>query len=64
MVPVRDGVHLQTVYLAPLDQKEPLPILLLPMAYGAPENDQNLQKSPRFSRNSPPTTSETVETRV
>ena len=48
MVPVRDGVHLQTVYFIPLDQKEPLPILLLRTPYGVPENDQGLQKSPAF----------------
>lgn len=29
MIPMRDGVHLQTVILAPSDQKAPLPILFL-----------------------------------
>src|SRR5689334_23204383 len=48
MVPVRDGVHLQTVYFIPLDQKEPLPILLLRTPYGVPDNDQRLQTSPAF----------------
>ena len=27
MIPMRDGVHLQTVILAPSEQKAPLPIL-------------------------------------
>jgi putative CocE/NonD family hydrolase len=37
MVPVRDGVHLQTVILAPVDQKGPLPILFRRTPYGVPE---------------------------
>jgi uncharacterized protein len=36
MVPVRDGVHLQTVILAPIDQKGPLPILFRRTPYGVP----------------------------
>src|SRR6185436_15931120 len=36
MVPMRDGVHLQTVILAPSDQKEPLPILFRRTPYGVP----------------------------
>jgi putative CocE/NonD family hydrolase len=36
MVPVRDGVHLQTVILTPVDQKGPLPILLRRTPYGVP----------------------------
>src|SRR6478672_10955726 len=36
MVPVRDGVHLQTVILAPVDQKGPLPILFRRTPYGVP----------------------------
>ena len=48
MVPVRDGVRLQTVYFAPLDQKEPLPIMLLRTPYGVPEDDRGLQESPAF----------------
>ncbi len=36
MVPMRDGVHLQTVILTPIDQKEPLPILLQRTPYGVP----------------------------
>jgi uncharacterized protein len=36
MVPVRDGVHLQTVILTPVGQKGPLPILLTRTPYGVP----------------------------
>jgi hypothetical protein len=36
MVPMRDGVHLQTVVLAPVDQKGPLPILFRRTPYGVP----------------------------
>jgi hypothetical protein len=37
MIPVRDGVHLQTVILAPIDQKAPLPILFRRTPYGVPD---------------------------
>jgi len=37
MIPVRDGVHLQTVLLTPVDQHGPLPILFRRTPYGAPE---------------------------
>jgi uncharacterized protein len=37
MVAVRDGVHLQTVILAPADQQGPLPILFRRTPYGVPE---------------------------
>jgi putative CocE/NonD family hydrolase len=37
MVPVRDGVHLQTVIMVPLDARGPLPILLRRTPYGVPE---------------------------
>src|SRR5579871_2173614 len=37
MIPVRDGVHLQTVILAPAEQKESLPILFRRTPYGVPE---------------------------
>jgi uncharacterized protein len=36
MIPVRDGVHLQTVILTPADQKGPLPILFSRTPYGVP----------------------------
>ncbi len=37
MIPVRDGVHLQTVILTPVNATEPLPILLERTPYGVPE---------------------------
>jgi putative CocE/NonD family hydrolase len=37
MIPMRDGVHLQTVILTPLDQRGPLPILFRRTPYGVPE---------------------------
>ena len=37
MIPVRDGVHLQTVILTPIDQTGPLPILFRRTPYGVPE---------------------------
>ena len=37
MVPVRDGVHLQTVVLAPARMSKPLPILFRRTPYGVPE---------------------------
>ena len=36
MVPMRDGVHLQTVILTPTDQQGPLPILFRRTPYGVP----------------------------
>lgn len=37
MIPMRDGVHLQTVILTPADQKESLPILFERTPYGVPD---------------------------
>ncbi|HEX4786561.1 MAG TPA: CocE/NonD family hydrolase [Candidatus Sulfotelmatobacter sp.] len=37
MIPVRDGVHLQTAILTPVDQAGPLPILFRRTPYGVPE---------------------------
>ncbi len=37
MIPVRDGVHLQTAILTPLNQSGPLPILLTRTPYGVAE---------------------------
>jgi uncharacterized protein len=37
MIPVRDGVRLQTVILTPVDQSGPLPILFRRTPYGVPE---------------------------
>lgn len=36
MIPVRDGVHLQTVIMTPLKREGPLPILLKRTPYGVP----------------------------
>jgi putative CocE/NonD family hydrolase len=36
MIPVRDGVHLQTVIMAPANQTGPLPILVRRTPYGVP----------------------------
>ncbi len=36
MIPMRDGVHLQTVILTPVNQSAPLPILLERTPYGVP----------------------------
>src|SRR5579872_4518497 len=36
MIPVRDGVHLQTVILTPVNQSGPLPILFRRTPYGVP----------------------------
>jgi putative CocE/NonD family hydrolase len=38
MIPVRDGVKLQTAILIPVDQQGPLPILFRRTPYGVPEN--------------------------
>jgi len=37
MIPVRDGIHLQTVLLVPVDQQGPLPILFRRTPYGVPD---------------------------
>ena len=37
MIPVRDGVHLQTVILTPVDRPGPLPILFRRTPYGVPD---------------------------
>ena len=37
MIPARDGVHLQTAILTPMDQHGPLPILFRRTPYGVPE---------------------------
>jgi uncharacterized protein len=37
MVPMRDGVHLQTVILTPVNASKPLPILLERTPYGVPD---------------------------
>jgi putative CocE/NonD family hydrolase len=42
MIPMRDGVHLQTVILSPRNAKGPLPILFTRTPYGVPEDDKQL----------------------
>ena len=37
MIPVRDGVRLQTAILTPVDQQGPLPILFRRTPYGVPD---------------------------
>src|SRR5438128_9902328 len=37
MIPVRDGVHLQTAILTPTDKTGPLPILFRRTPYGVPD---------------------------
>lgn len=37
MIPMRDGVHLQTVIMTPIHQNEPLPILMQRTPYGVPD---------------------------
>ena len=37
MIPMRDGIRLQTVILAPADQSRPLPILFRRTPYGVPD---------------------------
>ena len=37
MIPVRDGVHLQTAILTPVNQTDPLPILFRRTPYGVPD---------------------------
>jgi uncharacterized protein len=44
MIPMRDGVHLQTAILTPADHAGPLPILLRRTPYGVPE--QALEQAP------------------
>ena len=47
MVPVRDGVRLQTVIFTPRQTKQPLPLplLILRRPYGVPENEERIVKS-------------------
>src|SRR5438270_11775012 len=37
MIPMRDGVHLQTAIIAPIDQHGPLPLLFRRTPYGVPD---------------------------
>ena len=46
MIPVRDGVHLQTVILTPVDQHGPLPILFRRTPYGVPDKAPEQMPAP------------------
>jgi len=46
MIPVRDGVRLETVIAAPANAAGPLPILVRRTPYGVPEN-ASLRTAPR-----------------
>ncbi len=48
MIPVRDGVRLQTVILTPVDQTGPLPILFRRTPYGVPEKPP--EQMPHFMK--------------
>ncbi len=42
MIPMRDGIHLQTVVFAPQNATGPLPILFTRTPYGVPDDDKHL----------------------
>lgn len=44
MIPMRDGVKLETVSFTPRDAKGPLPILFMRTPYGAPSDQRRLQR--------------------
>ena len=48
MVPMRDGAHLQTVVLTPVEQRGPLPILFRRTPYGVPDDKQTPTSSEEF----------------
>jgi len=48
MVPLRDGVKLQTVIMAPKKAKQPLPIILIRTPYGVPTDARRLTESGIF----------------
>jgi putative CocE/NonD family hydrolase len=48
MIPMRDGVRLQTVIRTPKNAAGPLPILLVRTPYGVPENANSLTESGLF----------------
>ena len=49
MIPVRDGAHLQTVILTPVNQKGPLPILFTRTPYGVPPSEVARMTTPPAS---------------
>ena len=48
MIPMRDGVRLQTVIFTPTQQQAPLPILLMRTPYGVPANGDNFNENGRL----------------
>ena len=51
MIPMRDGVHLQTVILTPLERQGPLPILLRRTPYGVPDESKVPKSFKEFVQN-------------
>ena len=47
MIPMRDGIHLQTAILTPVNQSGPLPILLKRTPYGVPDKRRPNFRSPQ-----------------
>src|SRR4051812_19946825 len=50
MVPMRDGVRLQTVILTPRNPKDPLPFLIGRTPYGVPEQEEVARGFPPSQR--------------
>src|SRR5581483_2927130 len=48
MIPMRDGVHLQTVIFTPKQSDEPLPFLMMRTPYGVPDNEGALTGAGNF----------------
>jgi uncharacterized protein len=48
MIPMRDGIHLQTVILIPKHENGPLPILISRTPYGVPESEKRFVDSKRY----------------
>ena len=48
MIPMRDGVRLQTVIQTPKNFTDPLPMLFVRTPYGVPENSNSLTESGLF----------------
>src|ERR1700674_1361682 len=49
MIPMRDGVHLQTVIFTPTQATEPLPFLMARTPYGVPENESSVVDSGSYA---------------
>jgi len=48
MIPMRDGVHLQTVIFTPKQSDDPLPFLMMRTPYGVPDNEGALTGAGNF----------------